>query len=74
MSEEKLYTIRLWDYFDGWIELIEGKPAPYEEILRRFNVLTKNGTEKAVEDFRGGYYAIFPANTTMIFSSKWMDK
>lgn len=74
MSDDnaKLYVLRLWDYYDGWIDITG--PLSYDEVQKRWNESTHNGTIKAKEDFYKGYYSIFPANTRMIYNSEWMDR
>lgn len=69
-NEEKdlsqLYVVRLYDGFDNlWIDIT--KPVSKEEADKVWNENTKNGTTKTkFEDI--DYYAIFKANTRMIFS------
>lgn len=70
MSDEK-FVVRLWDYFDGWIDICG--PRNKAEAQALFDEKTNNGTVKAKEDFHGGYYRIFPANTRMIWNSEVMD-
>lgn len=65
-EEEKLYVVRLYDGFDNqWMDIT--KPAPKAEAEKVWNERTKNGTEKTkYGDI--DYYAIYPADTRMIYS------
>lgn len=71
MNDDK-FVVRLWDYYDGWIDI--SGPLSKEAAQERWNQETQNGTVKAKEDFRRGYYMIFPANTKMIYDSEFMDR
>lgn len=72
-NSEKKYIVRCWDYYDGWYDITG--PKSYEEAQAEWNKHTKNGTEhSSSKDFNTFYYHIFPADTTMLWSSEWMDK
>ena len=62
-----LFIVRLWDGFDGiWCD-VEG-PVSKEEANRIWNEKTANGTKSAkYSDI--DYYAIFPADTSMLYRS-----
>ena len=67
MSEESLFVVRLYDGFDNeWMDI--SKPVSKEEAERIWNEHTRDGTEKTKFDDID-YYAIFPADTTMVRSS-----
>ena len=63
---EKLFVVRLYDGFDHqWMDV--SGPLPKAEADKVWNEKTKNGTKKT----RYGdidYYAIYPADTRMIYS------
>jgi hypothetical protein len=62
-----MFVVRLWDGFDGiWMDV--SKPVTKEEADRIWNEKTNNGTErKCFNDI--DYYSIFPADTTMLWTS-----
>jgi hypothetical protein len=64
--EEKKFVIRQYDKYDReWIDL--HKFTSKEEAETKWNELTRNGTRNTrYED--GIYYAIFPADTRMLYS------
>jgi len=62
---EKLYVVRLFDMFDGWIDI--SKPLPEAEAKTIWNERTKNGTVKT-QYADGDYYKIFPADTKMLIT------
>ena len=67
LREEK-FIVRLYDGFDNeWIDV--SSPVSKEEAQKIWNEKTKNGTQKTkYEDI--DYYAIFPADSVMHFSSQ----
>lgn len=67
-TKEEKFIVRLYDGFDNeWIDV--SSPVSKEEAQRIWNDKTKNGTQKTkYEDI--DYYDIFPANTTMHYSSR----
>jgi len=66
-----LFVVRLWDMFDGWIDITE--PVDREEANRVWNEKTANGTKKTTYD-DGDYYRVFPADTRMIFTPEFMGR
>lgn len=61
-EEEKLFIVRLYDMFDGWIDV--SRELSKEEAEKELNLNTENGTKNTkYED--GSYYCIFPAVTRM---------
>ena len=71
MKEEKQYILRLWDMFDGWID-VSGELSK-EEADKLYNEKTENGTKNTkYED--GDYYCIFPAGTRMFFTPERLGR
>ncbi len=68
---DELFIVRLWDMFDGWMDIT--KPLTKEEADNVWNEYTNNGT-KMTKFSDGDYYAIFPANTRMIFTPEHMGR
>lgn len=63
---DKKYIVRLYDGFDNeWIDV--SSPVSKEEANRIWNEKTNNGTEKTTYNDID-YYAIFEADTVMVFS------
>ncbi len=69
--EELLYIVRLWDMFDGWIDI--SKPISKAEADKLWNEKTCHGTinTKYVD---GDYYAIFPADTKMVYTPEFLGR
>ena len=66
--KEELFVVRLYDGFDNeWMEVSE--PVTKEEAQRIWNEKTNNGKEKTKFD-NIDYYAIFPADTVMMYSQE----
>jgi hypothetical protein len=66
MKKEKLYVVRLYDGFDHlWMDV--SKPLPQDEAHKILMEKTKDGTERTSYDDID-YYAIFPADTRMLYS------
>lgn len=70
-ADTKKYVVRLFDMFDGWIDI--SKAISKEEADALWNERTKNGTQKT-KFADGDYYAIFPANTTMVFTPEFLGR
>lgn len=63
--------VRLWDMFDGWIDVYG--PCSPSEAEEYWNRKTRNGTVNTkYED--GDYYAIFDANTRMLFTPEYLGR
>ena len=60
--EEERFIVRLFDMFDGWIDIQDNLSK--EEADELLSKKTNNGTSKASYS-DGDYYAIFPSNTVM---------
>lgn len=64
-AKKELFVVRLYDGFDNcWMDV--SKPVSKEEADRIWNKHTDNGTKKkSYSDI--DYYAVFPAETKMLF-------
>jgi hypothetical protein len=69
--DEELFVVRLFDMFDGWIDI--SGALPKEEADRLLNEKTENGT-KSVRYDDGDYYRIFPANTRMLVTPEYLGR
>lgn len=64
---DNLFIVRLWDGMDGiWCDVSE--PVTKQEADRIWNERTENGT-KSTKYADIDYYAIFPADTAMLYRS-----
>lgn len=70
-SKNKKYIVRLWDMFDGWIDI--SGPVSKKEAQAIWNKETKNG-KCNTKYSDGDYYAIFPANTKMIYTPEFLGR
>jgi len=70
-KKEELYIVRLFDMFDGWIDISEALPE--KEAEKIFNEHTKNGTYKTRYE-HGDYYAIFPSDTKMLVTPERLGR
>lgn len=68
---EELYIVRLWDMFDGWIDIT--RPIPKTEADAIWNKKTNNGTEKTHYN-DGDYYKVFSANTRMAVTAEFLGR
>lgn len=60
-----LFIVRLWDMFDGWIDITT--PVSRIEADAVWNDRTGTGTHHT--DYGDGdYYAVFPADTRMMIT------
>jgi hypothetical protein len=59
---EKLYILRLYDMFDGWMDI--GEPTTKAKAEAAWNKKTHSGT-KNTKFGDGDYWRVFPANTRM---------
>ena len=67
----KLYVVRLYDMFDGWIDITG--PLSKEEADKKWNQETRNGS-KNTKYSDGDYYAVFPAHTRMIHTPEFRGR
>jgi hypothetical protein len=70
-STTELRIVRLWDMFDGWIDVTG--PIPEHEAQRIWNEKTANGTRnRSYAD--GDYYRIFAADTRMRVTPEFLGR
>lgn len=69
--KEELFILRLWDMFDGWIDV--SKPVSKDEADKLFNEETNNGTRNTKYS-DGDYYRVFPADTRMIVTPDFLGR
>ena len=70
-SPRGTYKVRLYDMFDGWIDCTGA--ISEEDAITYWNKETNNGTRKICYG-DGDYYAIFPAETTMIHTPEFRGR
>ena len=63
--------VRLYDMMDGWIDITG--PISSEEADKIYNERTCNGTRNT-KYADGDYYKIFPADTAMIYTPKFLGR
>lgn len=68
---DKLYIVRLYDMFDGWIDV--SSALTKEEAEKVLAKCTDNGTRNTKYS-DGDYYSIFPADTRMIFTPEFLGR
>lgn len=66
-----LYVVRLWDMFDGWMDITG--PLSYADAEQVWNERTHNGTRNTRFN-DGDYYKIYPYNTVMLFTPETMGR
>ena len=68
---EQLFVVRLWDMFDGWMDISE--PLSKEDADKLWNEKTDNGTKNTkYED--GDYYRVFPSDTKMLCTPEYLGR
>lgn len=65
------FIVRLYDMFDGWIDV--SGPLPKEEANKLWMEKTANGTKKS-KYADGDYYGIFPADTKMLHTPEYRGR
>lgn len=70
-SRKGLWIVRMFDYYDGWIDI--SSPCRKATAEKKLAELTKNGTEHFQYKSNSHYYSMFPADTQMVFRSEIMD-
>ena len=65
------YIVRLWDMFDGWIDISGSLSKKDAEKL--WSEKTHNGTRNT-KYADGDYYAIYPAHTKMIYTPEFLGR
>ena len=71
-SKNGRYTVRLYDSFDGWIDVLAD--VTWEDAEAKWNELTNNGVRMARFKNGGNYYSIFPANTSMLYTPEKLGR
>ena len=71
MKTERLYVLRLFDMFDGWMDI--GSPVTKAEADAAWNKKTKDGTRKT-KYADGDYYKVFPAGTCMVVTPEFQGR
>jgi hypothetical protein len=67
----KLFVVRLFDMFDGWIDV--SGPLSKHEADSLWNERTGNGKHHT-KYADGDYYAIFPADTRMLMTPEYLER
>lgn len=70
-SRSGKFVVRLWDMFDGWIDVTG--PVSKKKAEKIWNKETDNGSRKT-KYADGDYYAIFPANTKMVVTPEFLGR
>lgn len=68
---EPLYVLRLWDMFDGWMDVSD--PVSKEQADKLYNEKTSNGLRNTRYS-DGDYYKVFPAGTKMVFTPEYLGR
>jgi hypothetical protein len=72
---EDFYILRLWDMFDGWIDIEDNLTPGFivQEVNNLLNEKTENGT--IMTSFNDGdYYCVFPSDTKMYFTPEKLGR
>ena len=69
-SDCDLFTVRMYDQYDGWFDVLKDVTA--SEARERWMKETANGTRNTLYA-HVTYYEIFPAGTRMVFTPDVMD-
>ena len=70
-AEGDLHVVRLFDMFDGWIDV--SGPLSLEAAQALWSEKTKGGTVKT-KFSDGDYYKVFPAGTSMLMTPKFLGR
>lgn len=70
-ADKGLHVVRLFDMFDGWVDVSE--PLSLEAAQALWSEKTKGGTANTKFD-DGDYYKVFPADTTMIMTPEFLGR
>ena len=68
---DELYILRLFDMFDGWIDVTG--PLSKEAADAEWNKATAKGT-KNTQYADGDYYRVFPADTKMLVTPEYLGR
>lgn len=71
MKHPQLFIVRLYDMFDGWIDI--SKPVPQIEAQAIWDEKTGNGTHHT-KYADGDYYKVFPSDTRMLFTPEYLGR
>ena len=71
MPDTQKYILRLYDMFDGWIDI--SGPLTREEADKTWREKTAGGTRNT-KYADGDYYRVFPANTRMIVTPEFLGR
>ena len=69
--ESELFDLRMFDYYDGWINIACNLSESL--AINLWLKETQNGTRHVEYAANGHYYDIYPSDTRMIFDSATMD-
>lgn len=69
--EAELFVVRLWDMFDGWMDVSKALPKAEADAIWREK--TSNGT-KMTKYADGDYYAVYSANTIMLVTPETLGR
>jgi hypothetical protein len=70
-SSDGKYILRLWDMFDGWLDIASNLTA--EQAIARWEQETKGGTERVCYA-DGDYWDIFPSGTRMFVTPQSLGR
>lgn len=70
-EESDLFVVRLFDMFDGWMDISE--PISAKKAEARWLKETDNGTRNTCFD-DGDYYKVFPAKTKMVVTPSFLRR
>lgn len=70
-TPEPLFVLRLWDMFDGWMDI--GEVTTKTEADAAWAEHTDDGKHNTCYA-DGDYYKVFPADTTMVFTPERMGR
>lgn len=70
-SPDGRYSVRLYDMFDGWLDL--KSDLTWKEAVERWLKKTKGGVSKICYG-DGDYYDIFPSNTHMLHTPEYRGR
>ena len=71
IDREDKYVLRLWDMFDGWLDIEDNLTR--EKADKLWNKKTNNGTKNTNYD-DGDYWCIFPSDTKMLITPERLGR
>lgn len=66
------FTLRMYDYFDGWIDI--SSHASLEEANKAWSKETLNGTRYTEYKTNGYYFKVFPSDTKMLWTPDFLGR